>query len=306
MEYKPMLAVLGNESFLSKKGYLFEPKLDGYRALCYKNNGLRFVTRNGKDVTKDYPELNFLTKINAKSAVIDGEIVVYDDEGRPNFQWLQNKSLEKHRASFVAFDILMKNGQDLTHKTLAERKVILESTLDESSFVQISFFTKGGKKLWNEMKKRKIEGVIAKAEDSTYKQKRSSDWVKIKFSNTIDCVILGYTTKKRGISSLLLGLYNDSSLKFAGKVGTGFDEVTLGNLESRFDKIKSEKPAVSGVKEKNVVWLKPKIVCEIKYSEMTRDKKFRAPVFLGLREDKDPEECTLKDQTYLRYDKDWA
>jgi len=281
-----MNAVIGNVKDITKKNLIFEPKLDGYRALCHKNKKLKFISRNGINLTEEYPEFYFFNQINAESCILDGEIVVFDSKGNPNFGLLQNHLFP---AVYIAFDILMKNGKDLTSKSLIERKLILDETIEDSESIKKMFFTKDGKELLKISKKRKLEGIIAKDINSKYEQRRSDKWIKIKFTKTMDCIILGYTSKNRGISSLLLGAYSGKKLIFIGKVGTGFNE---GNFSDLRKKLKEDEPAI-GIPIK-AVFVKPNIVCEVKYSEITKDKKLRAPVFLRIREDKLPEECILK------------
>ena len=283
-----MLAKIHNNENIFDGSYVFEPKLDGYRALCFKNSSLKFFSRNGNNLTADFPELQSPEKIKAKTSILDGEIVVYDNKGVSNFNLIQNR---KGTAFFVIFDILMLDGRDLTSLPLLERKKILKKIIKETGNFQLSFYTEKGKKLISETKKRKFEGVMAKKKLSKYSHGRSSDWLKIKFIKTIDCVIIGYTSQKREISSLLLGLYKNKKLIFIGKVGTGFNEKILNELKEKFKKLTTRKSL--NIKEKNVSWLKPKLVAEIKFSEITPDKKLRAPVFLKLRDDKDASECKI-------------
>ncbi|MFZ5955216.1 MAG: non-homologous end-joining DNA ligase [Nanoarchaeota archaeon] len=297
MKFKPMLAIAGTKKYLSQKNFIFEPKLDGYRALCYKNDELKLITRNGIDITWDFPELNFSKNINAKNAVIDGEIIIYDKNGNPNFQLLQQRKLMKNYSCFVAFDILMKDNIDITERSLWERKKILDDTIKENKKIQKIFFTKEGDKLWKVIEQRKLEGVIAKNLNSSYEQKRSLNWIKIKIVKTTDCIILGYKTKKRKISSLVMGAYDkNNNLIILGKVGTGFKERNLIELDKLFDSLKLDEAIfqIDELKEKNITWLKPILVCEISYAEVTQDKKLRAPSFIRLRPDKSANECTLK------------
>lgn len=282
---RPMLSRLSNEKILSSKEYIFEPKLDGYRALCFKNSKLKFLSRNNLDITDEYPEFDFIKNIKAKTCIIDGEIVIYNEKGIPSFSMIQRRKIKFTPATYIAFDILNKDGHDLQNLPLLERKKILADTIVESSAIQIVLFTSDGRRLWKEVKKIGLEGVIAKKKDSKYRSTRSSDWLKIKIEKTTDCVIIGYTKGKRALSSLLLGLYDKKELKFTGKVGTGFDEYMMTDLLRRLRVIKKIKS--------DTFLVEPKFTCAIKFLEVTQDKKFRAPVFLGLREDKNPEECTF-------------
>lgn len=296
MRYKPMLASLGDESYLRKSEYIFEPKLDGYRALCEKRKGrLRFVSRNGIDISSKYPELQEIKENIKEDCILDGEIVIYNKKGIPDFNLLQRRELEKEgpKANYIVFDILEANGKDVTSKKLLQRRVIFEKLVSEKGRLAISVSTRDGKALCEEMKKREMEGVMAKREESKYVQKRSKDWIKIKFTKTIECVILGYTSEKRKISSLALGLYDDDRLIYIGKVGTGFSESTIDMLKDTLEDIKYS-PVEH--KDKNIQWVKPEHVAEISYHEMTSSNALRAPSFIGVRKDKKPQECTLRDQ----------
>ena len=282
----PMLAEIGDIGILKSKRHIFEPKLDGYRAIFVKNNeGLEFFSRNGKNISSSYPKFAFSKSIKAKTCTLDGEIVVYDNKGNPSFSLMQDKNKFKN-AVYVVFDILEKDGMDLTSLPLIERKRILEKTIVEGKNLQIIFYTSNGKKLWEEMKKRGVEGVIAKKIDSIYTQKRSNSWIKIKFEKTIDAVIIGYLSKKRKLSSLALGLFDGKRLVHIGNVGTGFSEKMLKELKIALMKIENEKID-------DIQFVKPKFVVEVKYFEVTPDKKLRSPVFLKLRMDKNVKECKI-------------
>ncbi len=194
MKYKPMLAQTGNKKDLEKKDYIFEPKLDGIRALCHVNNKLQFFTRTEDNITKQFPELSFREVINAKNCVLDGVIVVYNEQGNPDLQLLQGRDqlvsslairmrVTQHPATYVVFDILEKNGKSLLQKPLGERKKILEATVKNADNIQIIPYMKNGNKLWNEILQRNIEGVIAKEINSLYEtEKQSASWLKIKSS----------------------------------------------------------------------------------------------------------------------------
>ena len=187
MSIKPMLADLGNEHILKNKNYIFEIKLDGIRAICFKNNNkLEFFSRNEIDITKQYPEFDFLKQIKAKNCVLDGEIVIYNKKGNPDFAlWQKRKGLKSVPSSllatYVAFDILSLDGNDLTKVPLRKRKDILEKTVNSARNIQTSFWTENGIALWKVIKKKKLEGIIAKGADSLYEAGRRSDsWIKIK------------------------------------------------------------------------------------------------------------------------------
>lgn len=208
---KPMLATIGSTDDLDQDGLIYEPKLDGIRALCKVNQGLKFISRNGNDITKDYPEFQFREAINATSALLDGEIVVFDEQGNVRFElWQQG-----YEATYVVFDILNYNGKDLCRLPLGERKKILDEVVIDTPFLQKCFYTSKGKQLWAEIRKRSMEGVMAKEVESLYYPgKRKSVWRKIKSYNTLEAVIIGYTTRKRVLSSLLLGIYDGDALRY--------------------------------------------------------------------------------------------
>ncbi len=297
--FRPMLAITGSEKDLKGKGYIFEPKLDGYRALCYVNSSIRLESRKGNDVTKNYPELEFRKRIKAKNCILDGEIVVYGENGLPSFDLMQKRELGERRtpATYVAFDILRKNGKELTNLPLIKRKRILAQTVNSNGSIQVSFYTAKGEWLWRKILKLKIEGVIAKAKTSRYSQERSSDWIKIKPLKTIDCIIIGYSTKKREVSSLALGAYHNGKITYLGKAGSGFGEKFLQEIPKMLEK-KDKPPKNLEIRDKDfrtakISWVKPKLACEVAYNEFTKYGILRQSRFLRLRPDKPVSECAI-------------
>jgi bifunctional non-homologous end joining protein LigD len=289
----PMKASIGTPADLTREGYIFEPKLDGIRALCYVNTTLAFFSRNKRTITADYPEFDFRTSIKAKSAILDGEIVVLDPSYSPRFSlWQQG-----YEAIYVVFDILMLNGKSLIDVPLSERKELLDKVIVDSPRLEKCLYTTHGENLWKEMLKRHMEGVMAKSINSCYYPgKRVKVWIKIKAYKTLEAIIIGFTQEKRSLSSLVLGMYTqDKELVYIGKVGTGFSQALLEDLLCCLEKIVRTKPTVH-ISLKNVVWVEPRFVAEIKYLEFTKDRVLRAPVFLRLRPDKNPEEITFTDQ----------
>jgi bifunctional non-homologous end joining protein LigD len=288
-----MLAAIGKKEILKSKDYLFEPKLDGYRALCiYKKNKITLKSRTGRDITKDYPELDFKLK---KDCVIDGEIVMYDMKGNPSFSLMQKRKFnEKDKATFVAFDIVELKGKNSRNLKLSQRRELLESVVILGERLQITPTTDDGEKLWEVVAIRNLEGVIAKRKDSKYIEGRSRDWLKIKNELTADCVIIGYKTKIRTIASLSLGLYDNQKIKYIGQVGTGFTESFLKELYKKLKFIQTNTKSTLPDLPKDIIAVHPLLVCEVKYLELTQDMRLRAPVFLKLREDKMPTECTME------------
>lgn len=296
MKFDVMKAKIGNITDLENKKFIFEPKLDGYRALCYVNSRLKFISRNQKDITKKYPELDVRHNIKAKSAVLDGEIVAFDSKGRPSFQALQRSE----SAVYIVFDILMKNRKKLTSSPLLERKKILDQTVVDGDEIEKVIFVEDGKALYKVAKKRGYEGVMAKVKDGLYYPgKRSALWLKIKFFTTIDCVIVGYSKGKRVVAALALGLYDDEGkLHYIGSVGTGFTMAMIDELYEKLQRLKVSKTVLANKEEvpKDIIRVKPKLVAEVKFVEMTKAGILRTPVFLRLRTDKKLSECTFKSQ----------
>jgi len=301
-----MLARLGTKADLNRKDYFYEPKLDGYRALCYvTSKGLTFISRRGNDITHRYPELDFRKQIKAKTAILDGEIIVYDDKGFPNFNMLQQRSVDNELeiearstifpATYVIFDILMKDGKSLLNVPLVDRRSILEKTVKpKQPILELIIETTNGKALWKAIQKINLEGVMAKREDSLYHPGlRTPEWIKIKRVASIDCLIMGFTQEKRLISALALALYDKKgNLHYVGKVGTGFKEADLIAIHKKLKPL-IRKNAACPCPLKNVTWVKPNLPCEIEFHEFTKDKRLRAPSFIRLRSDKDPHECTF-------------
>jgi bifunctional non-homologous end joining protein LigD len=283
-----MLAATGTREILRSKSYIFEPKLDGYRALCQKREGtLRFISRNNRDITREFTELSFGDHITA-DCTLDGEIVIYDEKGNPSFALMQQRKHPRPPLTYVAFDILELEGRDLRRLSLSERKKLLTGTIKEGQNLQIMPSTENGEELWNIVTARGLEGVMAKKKDSVYATGRSRAWLKIKLEKTVDCVIVGYATKTREIASLALGLYDHATLTYIGQVGTGFSELVLDKLSKELVRASNDVALPS-----NVHPVVPDNVCEVKYLEYTKDGRLRAPVFLRIRDDKFPAECTI-------------
>jgi DNA ligase D-like protein (predicted ligase) len=302
---RPMLAFQGSKADLARPGYIFEPKLDGTRALCYKDGQqLRFINRRDHEMTPRYPEFVFENLIIPRSCILDGEVVVFDGQGNPSFRLLQKREhaapgmyrlrSSQHPATYVVFDVLEIDGRDITSLPLSERKGLLDGIVKENANLRKIVFTPNGQKLWDLINQKGIEGVMAKRIDSFYEEgKRSPSWLKIKTVITIDCVIVGYTHERRVISSLGLGIFVGKDLRFIGRVGTGFTEDFLMKLRDKLQVIRVPDPTVINPPEGEMEWVRPEIVCEVEYLEFTSNYHLRAPSFKRIREDKVPEECTL-------------
>jgi bifunctional non-homologous end joining protein LigD len=317
---QPMLASIAEDPF-DDPNWLFEIKWDGYRVVSFIENGkVRMVSRNQNDLGPRYPELRELAKlVNAKTAILDGEVVVLDEQGRPSFSLMQQRTgIRAHGRQAAArpdlpilyyvFDLLYLDGYDLRGVGLDDRKRALRQILSSGELVRFSDHHAGqGVALFQVAKQRGLEGIVAKKCDSRYEERRSRDWLKIKITQTVDCVIGGYTSPegaRQYFGSLVLGLYNNKKqLIHVGHAGTGFNQAMLKQIFEVLKDIETRKTPFTGpVDAKNVHWVKPERVAEVKFSEWTHETsegglKMRAPVFLGLRDDKNPEDCTFKGQT---------
>jgi bifunctional non-homologous end joining protein LigD len=311
----PMLAEGGYEPF-DHKDWRFEPKLDGIRTLAYVGtDGTRLVSRTGRDQTERYPELDNLARfVNALQAVVDGEIVASDEDGRPSFERLQQrmnlhapKDIEKARRKIpvvlFAFDLLWLDGRDLSHEPLEERRELLEGMVTEAGPLRLTVVAEGtGTRLFEAAKDLGFEGVVAKRHGSPYVPgRRTKDWRKIKAVNYQDCLVLGWTqgtgSREATFGALLLGAYKDGELMWIGQVGSGFDEPTLSDLLRRLRDLEMPEPPIAdpALREtRGARWTRPELVCEVEFLEMTRVGKLRAPSFKGLRPDKAPADCILE------------
>lgn len=313
---KPMLASL-SEPFDSDN-FLNEIKYDGTRIIAYIDTvkkQVRFLNRRMRFFQDNYPELKEIWKdVNAKQVVLDGEIVVFK-KGKPDFYLLAEREHTEDKtriellsqinpATYVVFDILHLDNKDLIDKPLIDRKKILERIVKESPRLLLSTYVIGnGKKFFQQVKKRKLEGVVAKRLDSVYEiGKRSKNWLKIKSLKTLDCVICGMTVgtgwREKYFGALILGCYHQGKLRYVGRCGTGLDEKGYAELTKMLKKIKTDKCPFEEIPEfpSDImpVWVKPQLVCEVKFMNLSKDKIMRAPAYVRLREDKIPEDCVLE------------
>jgi bifunctional non-homologous end joining protein LigD len=309
-EIKPMLATLVDEPF-SDPDWIFETKWDGFRSICFIQNGeARFVSRNQIEMTPQYPELASVGKqVAAREAILDGEIVALDKDGMPRFQLLQNKlrirsgSYAPARSAqivYFVFDLLYVDGHDLRNCSVVERKAALAKILRPAGFIKLSEHVAGeGDAFFREIEKFHLEGMIAKRANSTYLPRRSADWLKVKTIMRAEVVVAGYT-QPRGtrsyFGSLVCGLYRGDELHYVAHTGGGFNEKLLASIYKLMQPLRIDKsPFVKPPKTNEPVqWIKPKLVAEVKFSEWTADNRLRQPIFVGLREDKDPKDCRFE------------
>ena len=296
-----MLAKETDEPF-DDKNWIFEIKWDGYRAIAEVGNGdVRLYSRNGNTFENSYPVVvNELKKIKA-DAIIDGEIVVLNDEGHPEFQLLQHYEENQHRPiQFYAFDVLSLNGHNTTGLPLIERKELLQGIIPKNEVIKYSdHIEEKGIAFFNVSKERNLEGILAKKADSQYYVgKRTNEWLKIKNHRTQEAIICGYTDPggaRKYFGALVLGVKEGDKLKYIGHTGSGFTQKSLKEMWELLQPLKqSRSPFDEKIKTNMpVTWVKPKLVCEMKFTEVTRDGILRHPIFLHLREDKPIKEVTM-------------
>jgi bifunctional non-homologous end joining protein LigD len=308
--HTPMLATLVDEPFDDDE-WLFEIKWDGYRAICTvrEDGKISLVSRNGLDFLKQFPELEDLSRAwKTLPIVVDGEIVSLDERGRSSFQRLQgsfnrnrpsarSEDAKKFPLTYAAFDILYADGKDLRKTALEERKAILARAIGDPGLVLYSKHVIGdGCAFFEQAQRQQLEGIIGKKRDSTYHERRTRDWVKIKAQLIQECVVGGFTEprgSRKGFGALLLGLYDKSKLYYIGHVGTGFDTKTLAAMTAQLKKIeRTSSPFANDVDSNTKAhWVEPKLVAQVRFTEWTRDNLMRQPAFLGLRADKKPKDC---------------
>lgn len=305
---RPMLAVASSP--FSHPEFLFEIKWDGYRCLAYLEAGTVLRSRNMKDLTAAFPELNRLhERVQGLPALLDGEIVVLADDG-PDFAALQERSLleraeyiaaaaARRPAVYLAFDILYHRGASLMERPLQERKKVLREAVMPGPHLAIAdYVCAEGEAYFAAAVRAGLEGVMAKRLDSPYLPgRRSPLWRKIRAVKTTDAVICGYEpgTGGRPLASLILGAHRGGRLVYVGKVGTGFTEAEAAALRRALEKIHIAVPSVTVPREqvRRPRWVKPLLVCTVNYAAVTRHGYLRHASFRGLRGDKSPAECGL-------------
>ena len=303
---KPMLASLADGAF-DAPDWLFEPKLDGYRVLAFRHKGdISLVSRNGKDMTASLPNITHSIKAQPESdLVLDGEVVAIGEDGLPDFGLLQRHFSESGRSAshimpfpvvYYPFDILFFNGRDVTGLSLVQRKQLLDLVLVPSdAIVPVQYMVKSGKDFFQAVTGLGLEGMMAKRKDSSYHPSvRSKDWLKIKTTWMQEFVIGGFTqgqgARSSSFGALLLGYHEDGIFRFAGRVGSGFDDKLLKKLAMQLEELTTEKCPFADdpfLFESKNTWVNPTLVAQVKFAEWTLDDHLRAPVFLGIREDVD-------------------
>src|SRR5437867_2811837 len=308
---EPMLAETREQPF-SKPGWLFELKLDGYRVRAGREQAeARLLTRKGNDIAAAFPELaRALVALPFEGFILDAELVVPDEAGRPSFQRLQNRAkvsraLEVRRAAvespavLYVFDLLAFEGYDLRPLPLEQRKALLEQIVPRVGPIKyLSHFEKDGEALYEQVVKMGLEGIVAKKADAPYRAGRSPNWLKIRADRTDDFVVVGFTRPKgsrSGFGALDLGAYQDGKLVYGGRVGSGFTDAELKDVSAALERGIRPTPAFSGPVPTDAghTWVEPALIAEVRYKEWTDEGLLRQPVFLRFRDDKKPEDCVL-------------
>lgn len=323
---EPMKARL-SENLPTSEEWVYEIKFDGFRGLALKRGAeVRLISRNNRELGPKFSGVvAALRKLPCEQLLLDGELVALDDKGRSSFQLLQSSGdLENGSAGlfFYVFDVLNVNGRDTTGLPLVKRKSLLKTLLQTvlkgksdcaEDCIRFSDILTGDiEELSGLMRPMGLEGLIAKKRNSLYEAgARSGSWIKFKWAYEQEFVIGGYTDPEGSrpyFGSVLAGYYDGPKLIFAGKVGTGFNARLLKSMHGRFQKIRLHKTPFANLPERGGVigpaqmrfckWVEPSLVCQVRFTEWTRDGHLRQPVFLGLREDKDPREVVKEEPTH--------
>lgn len=299
---KPMLIGAEGEPFDSKD-YVFELKLDGERCIAYlDDNGTELRNKRNMRMLPKVPELKEIHKQVKNRCILDGELIVIKD-GKPDFYEIQRRSLmtnqfkielagSKLSATFVAYDILWLDDEQVNNLVFTERRKLLEKVVNQENerFAISRYIEENGIKFFELAKQQELEGIVAKRKDSKYYfDKRTKDWIKIKYLQDDDFVVCGYIQKDKGITSIVLGQYRENQLIYKGHVTMGVSGDSFRKISSiqRLDKPPYHIPSGN----ENAIWIKPSLVCTVKYMMKSKNGSLRQPVFKGLREDKLAEEC---------------
>jgi bifunctional non-homologous end joining protein LigD len=302
-----MLATLIDAPFNDPK-WLFEVKWDGFRVIAKTERGkAALYSRGGKRITTDYPTIAAVLATIRHRAVLDGELVALDEKGRSRFQLLQNARRGKVRLRYYVFDLMSIDGKDVRGRPLIERKRLLRSILPKGAAIRFSrHIRKNGIRFFRAAKRGGLEGIMAKrAESHYYSGKRTREWLKIKTSKRQEVVIAGFTRPRKSrkhFGALVLALRHGGGWRYAGHTGTGFSAASLKNIHGRLRPlIRETKPFDQPIpNERQTTWVRPKLVCEVKFTEWTKDGQMRHPAFVGLRGDKPAKEVMREKEARFR------
>jgi len=291
-----MLATLVDEPF-DEPTWVYEEKYDGIRVLAYKEGSrVTLLSRNDKNRTASFPAIaSAIAALRPSTLLLDGEVIALDRHKISRFQLLQ-RGLGRQR--YAVFDCLYLSGRDLRQEPLSNRRTELERSVYENNVLILSRrLSANGLQAFRVAKRRGYEGLVAKRLASVYIEGRSREWLKLKVQQEDEFVIVGYTEpagSREYFGALLLGANKNGKLRYVGKVGTGFTEDILASLYRKFKPLKRKQATVEDIaRAQHVTFLAPRLVAQISYAEWTRDEKLRHPVFLGLRDDKDPKDVVL-------------
>jgi DNA ligase D-like protein (predicted ligase) len=293
----PMLATLVAAPF-HRPGWVYEEKYDGYRILAYKEGArVTLRSRNDKDRTAAFSDVaRAVAQLPHATLLLDGEVVGFDAHLVSRFQLLQQGRVP---LVYMVFDCLYVDGRDVRGEPLRVRRSVLEDVVGTGTahLFPSRRLARNGLAADAEARRRGWEGIVAKDESAPYVEGRSTKWIKVKVHQEEELVIGGYTAPggtRAHFGALLLGAYDDDRLRYVGKVGTGFTEKTLAALHAKFRPlVRRTPPFVDPPREKGAVWVAPRLVAQVAFQEWTADQRLRQPAFLGLRDDKRPEECRL-------------
>jgi len=305
--YEPMAATLAPDARLPSDdgGWVFERKLDGVRVLAWVVDGeVTLLSRNRIHQEDVYPEVaDGLAEAVAVDAVVDGEVVAYDEDGQTSFTRLQQR-MHTHneaksrrspvRVTFVAFDLLWVAGQDVRDLPRRDRKALLAQVVEPGGAIEMAEELEGpAEDLVAAARAAGWEGLIAKRVDSRYQGRRSRDWIKLKVVREQEMVVVGFTppsgSGRVGLGALLLGYHDEGVLRYGGKVGTGFTEAVLRDLKARLVAIEVDTPpVVDPPRLKGTRWVRPELVAQVGFGDWSPAGRLRHPRYLGLRDDKDP------------------
>jgi bifunctional non-homologous end joining protein LigD len=315
---KVMLAQLQPEPF-SKSGWLFELKYDGYRLVAGRTQSassarpeVRLFYRSGREATALFPDLVRALSALPYDLVLDGEVAVLDETGRPRFSRLQKRALLSRRrdvqrasvslpAVYFAFDLLGFGGYDLRRLPLVERKRYLRRILPAAGPVRYTdHVEERGEAMYEQVHAMGLEGIVAKKMDAPYRGGRSSRWIKVRAERVGDFVVVGFTEPKSsrsGFGALHIAVHQAGEYRYAGRVGTGFSDLQLDEIRSRLDALRTDEPPCTGDQPNGVThhWVEPELVAEVRFIEYTEAGHLRHPVFVRLRDDKSPDECVRDD-----------
>ncbi|SHJ94958.1 DNA ligase D [Epilithonimonas mollis] len=288
-----MLCKVSDKAFDDKE-WAFEIKWDGYRAIAdLRKDDIRLYSRNGIDFSQKFKKVTHALKLQGHHLVLDGEIVAYDEKGKPNFQWLQQIGDNPNLAlAFQVFDLLWLNGHSTENLSYLQRRELLKDALVENEVIKFSdHILENGKEFFQAAKDLGLEGIVAKKTDSLYKENiRSSEWLKIKINKSDEAIICGFTEPKgsrKKFGSLILGKYLNGEMVFCGHTGGGFSDQSLAEIYDKMQSLITPKSVFKITPKTNTkaTWIKPELVAEIKFTELTKDHIYRHPIFMRLRED---------------------